>query len=202
MGRELTCSGRFEGQRSQGKLRLETDHILFRGDFRLKIELKDVRSVSVREDDLVVETKRGTASFEIGPIEAGRWEEAVKHPKSLVDKLGAKPGLRASVLGLSNDGFEQQLIESGVDVSRRKRKGSDMIFVSVEKPRDLARLEGLEDHLARDGSIWTISPKGRKDFNENDIYAAARALDLTDVKVVRFSSSHTANKFVIPKKRR
>lgn len=202
MGRELACSGTFGGRSSPGKLLLESDHILFRGDFRLKIELKDARTVSVRDGELVVTTKQGAASFAIGATEARRWAEAIKHPKPLVDKLGIKPGLRVSLLGIGEDGFERQLVERGADVSRRKRRDSDMIFVSIESPRDLAKLEGLEDHLARDGAVWTISPKGRKDFNENDVYGAARALDLTDVKVVRFSETHTANKFVIPKKRR
>lgn len=202
MGRELTCHAKLEGRRSQGKLKLESDFILFRGDFRLKIAFKDARSVSVRGEQLVLKTKQGVASFEIGSMEAGRWVEAIKNPKSRVDKLGLKPGMRASLLGLSDDNFEQDLIERNVDVSHRKRKNSDVLLVAIEEVVDLRKLDGLEDHLTRDGAIWTISPKGRKDFNENDVYAAARALDLTDVKVVRFSDTHTANKFVIPKKRR
>lgn len=202
MGRELTCKATFEGRSSQGKLKLETDHILFRGDFRLKIDFKEARSVSVRGEQLVIRTKDGTGSFEIGALEAGRWAQAIKHPKSRADKLGVTPGMRASLLGVSDDDFARDLSKHGVDASRRKRKDSDMLFVAIDSPRDLAKLEGLEDQLTRDGAIWTISPKGCKDFNENDIYAAARALDLTDVKVVRFSDTHTANKFVIPKKRR
>jgi hypothetical protein len=60
----------------------------------------------------------------------------------------------------------------------------------------------LESYIKRDGMIWVVSPKGNKDFNENHIYAHMRSLGLKDVKTARFSATHTANKFVIPKDRR
>jgi hypothetical protein len=47
-----------------------------------------------------------------------------------------------------------------------------------------------------------VSPKGNKDFNENHVYAHMRSLGLKDAKTARFSATHTANKFVIPKDRR
>jgi hypothetical protein len=50
--------------------------------------------------------------------------------------------------------------------------------------------------------VWVIRPKGSDRISENDVMAAGRAAGLYDVKVVRFSDTHTAQKFVIPKKDR
>ena len=44
----------------------------------------------------------------------------------------------------------------------------------------------------------SVRRKGRKDLTEGDVRAAGKAAGLVDVKVVRFSDTHTAEKFVIP----
>jgi hypothetical protein len=68
----------------------------------------------------------------------------------------------------------------------------------VETADDLAALPSLVPWIARDGAVWTIRRKGRRDLTEADVRAAGKAAGLVDVKVVRFSDSHTAEKFVIP----
>ena len=45
MGQELECRMQYQKRSLAGKAYLETDHILFRGDERVKIALKDVTSV-------------------------------------------------------------------------------------------------------------------------------------------------------------
>jgi hypothetical protein len=47
-------------------------------------------------------------------------------------------------------------------------------------------------------ALWIVYPKGQKSTTENDVIAAGRKTGLKDVKVVGFSSTHTALKFVIP----
>jgi hypothetical protein len=47
-----------------------------------------------------------------------------------------------------------------------------------------------------------VAPKGRADPTERDVLAAGREAGLTDVKVAKFSDTHTAHKFVIPRERR
>jgi hypothetical protein len=47
-------------------------------------------------------------------------------------------------------------------------------------------------------SLWIVYPKGQKHITENDVLAAGRKTGLKDVKVVGFSPTHTALKFVIP----
>jgi hypothetical protein len=50
--------------------------------------------------------------------------------------------------------------------------------------------------------LWVIRPKGRKEISEQSVMAAGKAAGLVDVKVVSFSPTHTAEKFVIPVKNR
>jgi hypothetical protein len=47
-------------------------------------------------------------------------------------------------------------------------------------------------------ALWIVYPKGQKHITENDVLAAGRKAGLKDVKVVGFSPTHTALKFVIP----
>lgn len=122
--------------------------------------------------------------------------------RSLIDKLGVKPGHRVSLLGISEKGFAAQLRAAGADLSTRQRKQSDHLFLAVESVGDLGRIDGLEASMARNGSAWVVFPKGRKDLREVDVIGAGIAAGLLDNKVVRFSDSHTALRFVIPLARR
>jgi hypothetical protein len=47
-------------------------------------------------------------------------------------------------------------------------------------------------------ALWIVYPKGQKSITESDVIAAGRKKGLKDIKVVGFSSTHTALKFVIP----
>jgi len=47
-------------------------------------------------------------------------------------------------------------------------------------------------------ALWVVYPKGQKNMTELDVIGAGRKVGLKDVKVVSFSPSHTALKFVIP----
>ena len=52
--------------------------------------------------------------------------------------------------------------------------------------------------LKANGALWVIRPKGRPEIPESAVMAAGKAAGLVDVKVVSFSPTHTAEKFVIP----
>ena len=62
--------------------------------------------------------------------------------------------------------------------------------------------EELKRSLKPNGALWVIRPKGRADISEAAVMAAGSAAGLVDVKVVRFSPTHTAEKFVIPLSKR
>jgi hypothetical protein len=119
-----------------------------------------------------------------------------------MEKLGIKPGTRASVLGVDDPGFLADLRRAGADVSRRRRRGSDLVFLAIERPSDLPGLAGMEPYLLRNGAVWVVFPKGRRELREVDVIRAGVAAGLVDNKVVRFSDSHTALRFVIPVARR
>jgi len=122
--------------------------------------------------------------------------------RPLLDKLGVKPGMRVSVLRVGDQGFASELAGRGADVSSRARTGSDLLFLRVEDRDGLARLRALETSLHRDGAIWVIYPKGRKDIRETDVIRAGLDAGYVDNKIVRFSDSHTAMRLVIPLSRR
>jgi hypothetical protein len=202
LGREVVCSGTFNGSSSEGKAQLETDFVLWRGEERAKIPFASLVSVDVRDGGLHLASSEGTLELHLGSPEAERWAQAILHTKTIVDKMGLKDGMRISLLGVDDPEFLALLEVTGGDLSSRKRKDSDAIVIQIEGARDLQKTVGLETYIKHDGMIWVISPKGLKDFNENDVYAHMRSLGLKDVKTARFSTTHTANKFVIPKDRR
>src|SRR5207245_306807 len=106
--------------------------------------------------------------------------------KPLLDKLGVRPESRVSVLGVHDQEFLALLRTRVVDVASRARKDSDLIFVSVERREELARLVSLESSIERSGAIWVVFPKGRKEIREVDVIAAGLSAGLVDNKVVRF----------------
>jgi hypothetical protein len=122
--------------------------------------------------------------------------------RSLMQKLGVEPGMRVSVLGVADAVFLSDLASSGADVSTRKRKDTDIFIVAVERLRDMDQLAPLEPLMLRNGGIWVVHPKGRKDVSGADIIALGVEAGFVDNKGCAFSETHTALRFVIPKSRR
>jgi hypothetical protein len=199
MGAEAQCAARFNGKASTGKARLETDVLQFRGgDLRLAIPFKDMSKVAARGGTLSVTFTGGTASFDLGPA-AAKWADKIQNPPSRLAKIGAKADWRASAIGVEDSAFLDELAEAIAFLSiGRVVKGSDAIFFGVSKAAELARLEKLKASLKPNGALWIIRPKGRPEISERATMAAGKAAGLVDVKVVGFSQTHTAEKFVIP----
>jgi hypothetical protein len=121
----------------------------------------------------------------------------VESTKPLLDKLGVKPGHRVNVARAPDSSFIQALRARGADVSERRRKGADHIFLFCETARDLERIGVLKADLARDGSLWVVRRKGKgAPVSEQASMRAGLDAGLVDVKVVSFSDTHTAEKFV------
>jgi len=202
MGQEARCTARFGDQLSEGKALLETDKLIFRGTFRLAVPFKQMRSVESRDGELHIAFPEGTAVFELGP-QAEKWAHKILNPKSLLDKLGVKPGMKVSVIGVNDPAFLEDLRERTQAISLGDpQPSSDAVFVTVEDEADLERLKSLSGAIKPDGAVWAVFRKGRKDFNENDVLRGGLAAGLVDVKVVRFSDTYTASKFVIRKSER
>lgn len=77
-------------------------------------------------------------------------------------------------------------------------KGSDAVFLGARSETDLTVLEKLKAMIKPEGAVWVIRPKGRPEISERAVMAAGKAAGLVDDKVVGFSPTHTAEKFVIP----
>jgi len=199
MGSEAVVTIRFKGKRATGKARLEADVLQFRGgDVRLSIKFNEITKISVRDGDLTVTFPEGSASFDLGR-NAARWADKIQHPPSRLDKIGAKPEWRASAIGIEDDRFLEELEQAVAFLSiGRVAKESDAIFFGVNKEAELARLETLKRSLKPNGALWIIRPKGRPEISERATMAAGKRAGLVDVKVVGFSTTHTAEKFVIP----
>ena len=202
MGSELACTARFGKQESKGKALLETNEILFRGDFRLKIALREIRAVKAADGELLIDFPGGKAAFALGAY-AERWAHKILHPKSVIEKLGLKAGQTIWVAGTADADFLKQLKEPGVKIAMGKPpKDCDMIFFGAETASELAKIKKVMTFLKKDGALWIIYPKGQSVITEGDVLAAGRKTGLKDIKVVGFSDTHTALKFVVPLARR
>jgi hypothetical protein len=199
MGAEAAGTVRFDGKTSSGKILLETDVLLFRGaDVRLSIPLARISKTTVRGGTLTVTFPEGTAAFGLG-AQATKWADRIQHPPSRLDKIGLKPEAKVSVVGVDDATFVAELRRGVPDVTvGRFVKNSDAVFFGAAKAADLRRFARLKTLIKATGAVWVIRPRGRPDVSERAVMAAGRAAGLVDVKVVRFSPTHTAEKFVIP----
>jgi len=198
MGNEATCKAQFGKQQSEGKVLLETSEILFRGGFRLKIPFSKITSAKVVNGELHLQTAEGLAVFQIGKA-AEKWCDKILHPKSRIEKLGVKPGARVSLVGKLEPEFFTELRELTKSVSKEKVAAeSEWIFFAADSKETLSALSKISKSMKGAAALWIVYPKGQKHITENDVIAAGRRANLKDVKVVGFSSTHTALKFVIP----
>jgi hypothetical protein len=199
MGQDVHCIATWNGRRSIGTASLETDDIRFRGEFRLRIPFKTVTDLASDEERLTVKIAEGTAIFNLG-VRAQQWAERIRNPKGVLDKLGIKPHMLVCVLGVGDGWFLDELTSRVEDLHVGKvARSSDVIIAAINTPRELTLFEKLQACLKKDGAIWAVRPKGVPDVSEATVMNAARRAGLVDVKVVRFSDTHTAEKFVRPK---
>jgi Protein of unknown function (DUF3052) len=202
MGAEAKCTATISGKKAVGKALLETDELIFRGeDVRLTIPYKSVSSIDVKDGVLHVAWLSGVASFELGSS-AVKWADRIRNPPSRIDKLDVKPGQLVLFVGIRDSTLREEIETRGATVLARVIDPVDAIFVAVNERGDLRRLATVQSFLKRDGAIWVIRPKGSPNISESDVMSAGKSVGLVDVKVVRFSETHTAEKFVIPVSKR
>jgi hypothetical protein len=202
MGREILCHVRTGGKTATGKALLETSEIIFRGDPRLKIPFASLTAASARNGVLRLKWPEGSAVFELGE-HAEKWAHAILHPKSRAEKLGIKRELTISTIAMRDDDFLKDLQATARKFSdRRALKDSDLIFLGAEKAAELSRVSKVAPSLSNAGALWIVYPKGQQEIREQQVFDAGKQAGLVDVKVVRFSETQTALKFVRPKKTR
>jgi hypothetical protein len=114
--------------------------------------------------------------------------------RSRIDKLGVKPGMRVHAIGV-----DELLPELAERDAQLVEGGADIVFLGVEAREELDGAAAAWARVAERGALWIVYPKGVRAVTQNDVIAAGRALGLLDVKVVRFSDTHTGLRFVAPR---
>ncbi len=202
MGNKLACTVHHQGRSFSGKAMLESGEILFRGETRFRIALNAVTGLKAKDGELQVRTKEGAFVFVLGP-QAAKWREKITNPKSVLDKLGVKPGQTFSLVGTFSGDFRKSLEKMGAGVSNEKDgKNSACIFFAANKKQDLSRLGSVAKSVHDATALWLVYPKGQAVITEADVRSSGLNAGLVDIKVVSFSATHTALKFVLPKSKR
>jgi hypothetical protein len=201
MGQEADCFVQSGGKRVKGKALLETAELLFRPagrGARVKIPFAEIKRVKAVDGELRVETADGLTMFELGAV-AEKWCEKILHPKSRAEKLGVKAAMSVSLVGEFDAEFLRELRQVTKNIHDGKiDPSSELIFFSADTTSQLATVGKITKSMKGATASWIVYPKGKKEITENDVLAAGRKAGLKDVKVVGFSSTHTALKFVIP----
>ncbi|HVN09673.1 MAG TPA: hypothetical protein VMV61_11900 [Patescibacteria group bacterium] len=208
MGQQVETRARVDGKAAKGTAYLETDYVLFRGGrkkdtaTRVKILFREIRSLEARDGRLRIRHGGGLVEIELG-ARAGKWLEKIRSPRGLLDKLGVEEASAVCLVGEASPKFRAELegrrcaIAEGIP-----ERGAALIFFGVENREALARVKSLGGRLAPAGALWIVYPKGQKHITENHVISGGRDAGLKDVKVVGFSATHTALKFVIPLSKR
>ena len=201
MGNEANCTVKFGKQKGRGKALLETSELVFRSEdaaLRLKIVFSTIKSAKAVDGELRLETPDGLAVFALG-ANAEKWCEKILHPKSRIEKLGVKSNGTVGLLGNFDAAFLGELHAATKNVSNGKFAGTpESVFFAAESSQELTQVPKLAKSLSGAAGLWIVYPKGQTRITENNVIAAGRKAGLKDVKVVGFSPTHTALKFVIP----
>lgn len=200
MGYDAACTLRYRGATIRGTARLEHKDLLFRGPARLTIPLSSIIDASVSDGVLRVRFGGESAEFLIG-APAEKWADRIMHPPSRLDKLGVKAGMRVAFSGMRDGELANEVRARGaqvVPIPRTTGAGIDVLFLGAPDRRALEQLPALKTRLQPAGALWVVRPKGSPLITESETMAAGKKAGLVDVKVVSFSDTHTAEKFVIP----
>jgi hypothetical protein len=202
MGQEVLCTARWGGKSVRGKALLETAEVIFRGEERLRIPFSTIRGVEAVNGELRLKTDEGLVVFELGE-RAEKWLEKIVNPKSVMEKLGVKAGEPVAVFGKLDGQFLKKLKEQKSPVTPGKvTNGIGWIFLAAETRGELDEAKKIAGKMKGSAALWVVYPKGQKHITEIDVIGAGRKAGLKDVKVVSFSATHTALKFLIPVEKR
>ena len=203
MGRETVCRAHLGDESSKGKAHLESTSLRFSGDFRFNVPFDQMHKVTAKDGTLSFQAPVGSVKLELGDV-AERWANQILNPKSRLDKLEVKPESLVCVIAIDDEGFLEELGARVSSAAEGVATGQyDLIFRGLEAKRDLGVIRKLRPHLVPDGALWLVYLKGKNaPIREDDVREAFLSAKLVDVKVVSFSSTHTAVKLVIPKHER
>jgi hypothetical protein len=203
MGAEATCAVTFKGKRSTAKVRLETNVLQIRGtDLKLDVPFSAMKQVVARDGALHIAHAAASLTLALGKA-SKKWVEKILHPPSRLAKLGVRPEWRAAIVGDVERKFVDELRDAVTTLSvGRLLRQADAIFVGISRRSDFERVSTAKSSIKPNGAVWLIRPKGHAEVTEGLVMAAGKAAGLVDVKVVAFSTTHSALKFVVPVRNR
>jgi hypothetical protein len=174
MGNEAKCVARIDGKKVQGKALLETSELIFRGaESRVKITFSEMRGVTASDGELRIKTKQREFAFAVRAA-AEKWREKILHPKTRMEKLGVKAGLRAAVVGKVEKEFMKELQQSKAEiVADGAAGGVDAVFLFVEGNGDAGNIAKAAKKIRGAAGLWVVYPKGKKEITEGDVLGAS-----------------------------
>lgn len=193
MGKDAQVQARFADGADEGRLQYEAPKLLFRGRERRVWTGEALAGVRADGGELVL---TDGARFALGDKAAASWAEAIANPKGRLDKIGVKPGMRVGVLDVDDAALRDELAALGA-APEGSLADLDLLFYGADSAAALARIGELIPALAERGALWVVSRKGKAaTVKDVEVMAAAKACGLVDNKVVGFSETHTALRFV------
>src|SRR5881394_1302101 len=124
-----------------GKILLETSELIFRGaDYRQKVTFSEMIDVEANDGQLRVKTRDSVFIFEIGAA-AEKWREKILHPKTRVEKLGLKAGVRVRLLGQFETDFLKELRTRKADIIQANGSAdTDHTFFAADAKSSLSAI--------------------------------------------------------------
>ena len=198
MGLEVQGTVTVGGQKVPIQADFGSDRVRLSGGKRGDVPYKQVEVVSTTKGILKLRVDGTPMEFPIGAT-VDRLANKIRKPPSRAEKMGIKPGLRAHLVGPIDRAFVNELAKIIPDFAEgRPRTPVDLIVFAAKVTLDLEEVAVLAELIKADGALWVVYKKGKRDPSEDDVLAAGRKAGLKDIKVARFSDTHTALKFVVP----
>jgi hypothetical protein len=193
LGKEATVKAQLADGPDEGRLQYEALKLVFKGRERHVWDAKALKGVKADGGDVVL---KDGSRFTLDAKRAALWVDAIVNPKGRIDKIGVKAGMRAAVMGVADPELSAELKAKGA-APVTELKDLDLLFYAADSERELARIEGLVPLLSEKGALWVVSRKGKAaTVKDVEVMAAAKAHGLVDNKVVAFSDTLTALRFV------
>ena len=190
MGREAEAWVVLGGVAAQVKLLLESDVLILRKPFGLRIPRGDLTGALVQGEALLLQTPQGPLRADLGAAQAAAWAKALaKPPPTLAQKLGVSQQTPARAMTPLTDAA---LLAACADATV-----PDAAMGIAELP-DLAALQALLAQMNTPGlsAVWCVTRKGKAaPFPESTLREALRGAGWIDTKTAAVSAELTATRF-------
>jgi len=198
MGREAACMVTVDGRCVEGRALLESDAIVLRGGYPLRLARSDILSAQVQGEKLVVTTSRQVTALTLGVAEAARWAATLANPRTRLDKLGINPGTKVFISSVDDGDIDRELME--IRARSVGADSADVLLIGLSSREDLARIGKWARVMPELAHLWILRPKGKHaPVSEADVMATGRAAGLRLSKSLSFSETLSGERFTWPR---